>query len=89
MFSKRRKVLQYDLNVNRPESERAALLYPGDSINLANLRVFIHAEDKEKFRQLVKDTKLQLAIWSDDSTVRTVVYPPYPSLKDRFLSLFR
>lgn len=57
---------QLDLNVAKPESERLRLpaLYLGDSINMANLRIYFREEDAAKVLQLLKDKMIMPALWN-------------------------
>lgn len=55
---------QLDLNVAKPESERLPALYPGDSINMANLRIYFQEEDSAKVLQLLKDKNIMPALWN-------------------------
>lgn len=78
---------QMDLNVTKPESQRLPALYPGDSINMANLRIFFYDDDSEKVMQLLKDKGIMPAIWN--SRPVNCHYPAWKLVWQRVKEVFR
>jgi len=72
LFQHKLEVVQFDLNVLKPESWRLEELYPGDSINMTNLRVYVSPPDEQKLLQLLKDKGIMQAIWNENVAVSFV-----------------